>query len=230
MATLTGPRFGPMEPGAPQQLVVICHGVGANGEDLISLAPILAAALPHAVFTAPDGPEPYDGASPGEAHAGRQWFGLSDWRPLVMEAGVRNARAALDAYIDATLAELGLPPTEYAIAGFSQGAMMALFAGLRRPVPPRAILAYAGMLLGPEELPHEIANRAPVLLVHGEEDTVVPPEASGVAADVLRGLAVPVRLVMRRDLGHTIDMEGLAQGTRMLEETFAAPGARLPAA
>ena len=223
MAILTGPRFGPLAEGPVQQLVVICHGVGANGQNLISVAPILAAALPHAVFVAPDGPEPYDGAPPGEQTDGRQWFSLSDWRPLVMEAGIRAARGALDDYLDATIAELGIPPTEYAIAGFSQGAMMALFTGLRRPIPPRAILAYAGMLLGPEELPQEIANRAPVLLVHGEEDEVVPPEASNVAADVLLGLDVPVKLVMRRDLGHSIDAEGLAEGTRMLKDVFA-PG------
>ncbi|MBW4022263.1 MAG: prolyl oligopeptidase family serine peptidase [Proteobacteria bacterium] len=221
MAKLTGPRFGPLAGGPARQLVVICHGVGANGQDLIAVAPILAEALPHAVFVAPDGPEPYDGAPPGEPHEGRQWFSLSDWRPLAMEAGIRAARGALDDYIDATIAELGIAATEYAVAGFSQGAMMALFAGLRRPVPPRAILAYAGMLLGPEELPQEIVNRAPVLLVHGEDDEVVPPEASNVAADVLTGLDVPVKLVMRRGLGHSIDAQGLAEGTRMLQDVFA---------
>jgi phospholipase/carboxylesterase len=217
---LNGPRFGPVAPGAPRQLVVICHGVGANGRDLISLAPMLAAALPHAVFVAPDGPEPYDMIPPGDTHEGRQWFSLSDWRPLVMEAGIRAARGTLDQYIDAALAELAIPPGDYAIAGFSQGAMMALFTGLRRPVPPRAILAYAGMLLGPEHLAGEIANRARVLLVHGEQDEVVPAEASSVAADVLRELDVPVELIVRRNLGHSIDPEGLAAGVRVLGEAF----------
>jgi phospholipase/carboxylesterase len=222
MTKLDGPRFGPVAPGAPRQLVVICHGVGANGQDLISIAPILAAALPHAVFVAPDGPEPYDMIPPGYPDEGRQWFSLSDRRPIVMEPAIRAARDSLDAYIDATLAELAIPPADYALAGFSQGAMMALFTGLRRPVPPRAILAYSGMLLGPDRLAAEIANRARVLLVHGEQDEVVPPEASSVAADVLRGLDVPVDLVMRRDLGHSIDPEGLREGVRVLRTVFAA--------
>ncbi len=221
MAILTGPRFGPTAPGAVQQLIVICHGVGANGQDLIGIAPILAAGLPHAVFTAPDGPEPYDGAPPDGPHAGRQWFSLSDWHPAVMEAGIRAARGTLDAHIDETLAELHLAPTDYALGGFSQGAMMALFTGLRRPIPPRAVLSYAGMLLGPEKLPKEIANRATILLAHGEEDRVVPPEASRVAAEVLRELDVPVKLVMCRDLDHGIDAEGLAEGNRLLREVFA---------
>ena len=220
MTILTGPRFGPKAPGAPRQLVVICHGVGANGQDLIAVGPMLAAALPHAVFAAPDGPEADDMIPPANHNQRRQWFSLKDWRMEAMAAGVRAARDALDRYIDATLAELGIPPTEYALAGFSQGAMMALYAGLRRTAPPRAILAYSGMLLAPEELRDEIANRAPVLLVHGVEDEVVPCEASSVAADVLRSLDVPAELMMRPHLGHSIDPEGLAAGARALQEAF----------
>ena len=221
MASLTGPTFGPAAPGAPRQLVVICHGVGASGQDLIAVAPMLAGALPHAVFTAPDGPEPYDMIPPGYPQEGRQWFSLKDRRPEVLAPGVRAANAALDRYLDETLAALSIPPTDYALVGFSQGAMMALFTGLRRPNPPRAILAYSGMLLAPEELRTEIANRARVLLVHGEADEVVPAEASSVAADVLRALDVPVELMLRRDLGHSIDPDGLAAGTRVLQEAFA---------
>lgn len=220
MATLTGPSFGPIAAGAPQQLVVICHGVGANGQDLIAVAPILAEALPHALFVAPDGPEAYDMLPPGEAAGARQWFSLRDWRPAVMEAGVRAARGALDRFIDETLAAHHIPAANVAIAGFSQGAMMALFTGLRRAVPPRAILAYAGMLLGPDRLAAEIANRAPVLLVHGERDEVVPAEASRSAAKVLKAHDVPVELLLRPDLGHSIDMEGLQAGVRTLGRVF----------
>jgi phospholipase/carboxylesterase len=222
MTSLTGPRFGPVAPGAARQLVVICHGVGANGQDLIGFGPMLADALPHAVFAAPDGPQPYDMIPPGDPHEGRQWFSLRDWHHDALEAGVRAACSGLDRYIDETLAELGIPPTEYALAGFSQGAMMALFTGLRRPIPPRAIIAYSGMLLAPTELGQEITNRARVLLVHGEEDEVVPAEASSVAADMLRALDVPVELVMRPKLGHSIDADGLAAGARVLQEAFAA--------
>jgi phospholipase/carboxylesterase len=222
MANLTGPRFGPATPGPPRQLVVICHGVGANGQDLIALAPVLAAALPHAVFAAPDGPEAYDMGQPGDPVEWRQWFSLRDWRPHVLAAGVRAARGALDRYLDETLAELDIPPTQYALVGFSQGAMMALFTGLRRPTAPRAILAYSGMLLAPDELKGEMANRARVLLVHGTEDEVVPPEASSIAADVLRAADVPVELIVRGGLGHSIDPEGLAAGARVLREVFSA--------
>ena len=132
MAELSGPRWGPASKGAARQLVVLCHGVGADGHDLIDLAPRWAQALPDAVFVSPDGPAPYD-----MAPMGRQWFSLADRRPEVMQAGAQAAAPALLAFIDAELARLGLASDQVALAGFSQGAMMALYAGLRRRPAPR---------------------------------------------------------------------------------------------
>jgi phospholipase/carboxylesterase len=220
MAMIDGPRFGPKAGGVPRQLVVLCHGVGSNGDDLIALAPLLAEALPHALFIAPNGPEPY-GGMPGDRS--RQWFSLSDRRLPVMEAGVRSATGSLDRFVDHTLAALSLPATAYVIAGFSQGAMMALFTGLRRPQAPRAILAYSGLLLGPDKLQAEMANRAPVLLVHGERDEVVPASGSKIAAEVLGRLQVPTKLILRPDLGHSIDQIGILEGVKALRAAFAAP-------
>jgi phospholipase/carboxylesterase len=140
-----------------------------------------------------------------------------------MEAGVRMARQALDQYIDALLAEFHLPATAYALAGFSQGAMVALFAGLRRASAPGAILAYSGMLLGPDKLAEEMANHAPVLMVHGEQDEVVPANMSRMGAKVLERLGVPTRLVLRPDLGHSIDTAGVAEGVAALAKAFASP-------
>jgi phospholipase/carboxylesterase len=161
-------HWGPASKAAPRQLVVLCHGLGADGYDLIDLAPTWGQAVPDALFASVHAPEThYSGF-------GRQWWAVADRRPEVMEGGVRNAAAYLNAFIDAELARLGLPADAYALMGFSQGAMTVLFTGLRRPVAPRAILAFSGALIAPETLPGEIANRAPVLLVHGEADEVVP--------------------------------------------------------
>ena len=107
-------------------------------------------------------------------------------RPPVMEAGVRRAAGFLDAFIDAELARLGLPAEAYALMGFSQGAMTVLFTGLRRAAAPRAILAFSGALIAPETLAAELANRAPVLIVHGEADDVVPVHRSRDAEAALR--------------------------------------------
>lgn len=220
MAHLNAQRFGPAAGGAPHQLVIIAHGLGANGADLIPIAQSFAAALPHALFLAPDAPEACDLVSPEEGAHARQWFSLGDWRPEAMEAELRRGAPALDHFIDESLADHGIPAEDYALVGFSQGAMMSLFVGLRRQTPPRAILAYSGILLGPARLAEEIANRAPVLLVHGARDEVVPAEFSRMAEAQLRRLSVSVELLIEPDLGHSIDGAGLAAGAQSLSRAF----------
>jgi phospholipase/carboxylesterase len=200
--------------------VIIVHGLGANGADLIPLAQSFAEGLPHALFLAPDGPEACDLVSPEEGVHARQWFSLGDWRPEAMEAELRSGAPALDRFIDESLAEHVIPAGDYALVGFSQGAMMSLFVGLRRQTPPRAILAYSGILLGPERLAEEIANQAPVLLVHGARDEVVSAEFSRMAETQLQDLSVPVELLIEPELGHAIDGVGLAAGAQSLARAF----------
>ena len=216
MSNLDGPRFGPRSGGAPKQLVVLCHGLGADGQDLIDLATHWCHHVPDALFVSPDAPEACD-----LGPFGRQWFSVGDRSPPVREAGVRSAMAALNGFLDAELARLNLPADAYALMGFSQGAMTVLFTGLRREVAPRAILAYSGGLIAPETLAAEIRHRPPVLLVHGEDDPVVLPSHSQEAADALTAVGVPVDLNFRPFLEHGIDETGIDLGAAALRKAFA---------
>ena len=193
---LDGPRWGPASRGTPRQLVVLLHGVGADGHDLINLAPHWGAALPDAAFVSFDAPERYD-----QAPMGRQWFSLADRTPEFIAAGAARAEPVLNASIDAELARLGI--ATLAIAGFSQGAMMALYAGLRRASAPAAIVAFSGALLS---LPTPVPP-IPVLLVHGVEDNVVPVGRSEQAEKLLKAAGVPVQAIYRPRLTHAIDEE-----------------------
>ena len=199
--------------GAARLLVVLCHGVGADGQDLIGLAGPWAEALPDLAFLAPDAPEPCD-----MAPFGRQWFSLQDRTPAVLEAGARRAAPLLLAAVDAELARLALPPGAVALMGFSQGAMMVLHAGLRRPVPPAAILAYSGALLDSPALDAEITGKPPVLLVHGEDDEVVPFARGPAAEAALRRRGIAVTTSWRKGVGHWVDEGGLQAGVAMLRE------------
>jgi len=214
MAELDGPRWGPASKAVQKQLVVLCHGLGADGHDLIDLAPTWAHALPDALFVSVDAPFPH------ESGFGRQWWSVQDRSPAVMDAGVRRAAGFLNGFIDAELARLGLPAEAYALMGFSQGAMTALFTGLRRAKAPRAILAFSGALVAPDSLAAELANHAPVLLVHGEADDVVPVHRSHDAEAALRAANVPVEAVYVPRLGHGIDDTGLAMGALTLQRAF----------
>jgi phospholipase/carboxylesterase len=215
MPELDGPRWGPASKGTPKQLVVLCHGLGADGHDLIDLGPAWSHAVPDAVFVSVNAPFQH------ESGFGRQWWSVADRTPSVMQAGVRRAAGFLDAFIDAELPRLGLPPDGYAMMGFSQGAMTVLFTGLRRAAAPRAILAFSGALIASERLAVELANRAPVLLVHGEADDVVPAQRSRDAEQALRAAGVPVEAAYVPRLGHGIDDTGLAMGALALQRGFA---------
>jgi phospholipase/carboxylesterase len=191
---------------------------GADGFDLIDLAPGWAEAVPEALFVAPHAPEPCD-----MAPYGRQWFSVQDRTPARMLAGMRLAAAHLDAFLDAETARLGLAAGDVALMGFSQGAMTALFTGLRRMAAPAAILAYAGRLVGADVLPAEIRARPPVLLVHGEADDVVPVEGSREAERVLQALGVPVDSAWRPGLAHGLDDAGIALGALALQRHLGEP-------
>ncbi|MCI0754175.1 alpha/beta hydrolase [Teichococcus vastitatis] len=212
MAALEGPRWGPKHGGAPKLLVVLLHGYGADGNDLIDLAPHWAQAVPEALFVSPHAPLPCE-AGP----YGRQWFSLQDRSPAMLLAGAQTARPLLDTFIAAECRAAGLPETHVVLMGFSQGAMMALFTGLRRQTAPAAILAYSGRLIGPDLLGGEIAGRPPVLIVHGEADQVVPVEASRAAEAALREAGVPVESLYAPGLAHGIDDAGLNVGSLFLQ-------------
>ena len=201
---LTGPSVAPVSGGPAKQLVVFLHGLGADGDDLIALAPYFAAALPDAAFISPNAPFPCD-----MAPFGRQWFSLRDQGPEAMLAGVRKAAPELEAFLDAQLAEHGLNNDQLVIVGFSQGTMMALHVGLRRKVASAAVVGFSGLLVAPELLPEELTARPPILLIHGEDDEVLPASFTRFAQTTFEKLGLPVLALLRPDLGHSIDDEGL---------------------
>lgn len=213
---LSGPSVPPVSGGAPRQLVILLHGLGADGQDLISLSPHWGRLLPDAAFVAPNAPERCD-MSP----YGYQWFSLRDLSPERILRDVRSVAPVLDAFIDASLAEHGLQPENLALVGFSQGTMMALHVALRRDRPIAGIVGYSGALLAPGLLAGEIKSRPPVLLVHGDADQVVPFQAMAGAVSALEAAEVPVEAEPRPGLVHSIDMEGLARGGDFLRRVLA---------
>jgi phospholipase/carboxylesterase len=208
---IDGPRIGPVAGGPATSLVVILHGYGADGTDLIALGEAWSERLPHAAFVAPDAPEPCVHL-PG----GRQWFGLTFRDPSEYWRGVTTARPALDAFLDAELKRHGLDDGRLALVGFSQGTMMALHTGLRRKAPPAAILGYSGMLAGPERL-SEITARPPIQLIHGDRDDVIPVGMMSIAVTALSGAGLKVQSHVSHGVTHSIGDDGLELGARFLE-------------
>ncbi len=153
---LDGPRMPPARGGKADALVILLHGYGSNGADLISLAPYWQKALPGAAFVSPNAIEPVP-----QAPGGYQWFPISQLDPQLMEQGARQAAAqSVDRFIDRELERAGLDESRLALVGFSQGTMMALHVGLRRKRPPAAILGFSGVLVAARKLKEEMAVEA----------------------------------------------------------------------
>ncbi len=208
---LDGPRR-PALSGKARSLVVLLHGYGASGDDLIDLAEMMGPMLPDVAFASPDAVErmPIPGA------AGYQWFPLSARDPEEYIDGTRSAAPELEAFLDAELARHGLAPDRLALVGFSQGTMMALHVGLRRQVAPAAIVGLSGVIAGAQSLGAEIACRPPVMLVHGADDEVIPVGAIHLTREVLAGAGVGVDWHVRPELGHGIDQEVVHMATGFL--------------
>ena len=204
MATIDGPRR-PAASGTADSLVVLLHGYGASGDDLIALADAWAPRLPRTAFVSPNAP----GRLPHPGMAGHQWFPLSQLDPQELAEGVKSAAPVLQQFLQAELERVGLPPSRLALAGFSQGTMMALHVGLRMTAPPAAIVGFSGVIAAAETLEQDIAGRPPVMLVHGVADEVIPVGAIQLTREVLATAGVPVEWHVREDLGHGIDEVGL---------------------
>ena len=202
--------------GVATSLVVFLHGYGADGADLLGLADVMAPHLPGAAFLAPDAPEPCSGNP-----MGRQWFPIP-WLDGSTEAaaqdGLQRAAEDLNAFLDARLAEAGLAPKALALVGFSQGAMMALHVAPRRPQALAGVVAISGRLLAPEALAAEALVKPPVLLIHGDQDPVVPFEDMGLAGTALVAAGFETFGHVMQGTGHGIAPDGLGLALQFLKE------------
>ena len=209
---LKGPELAPRN-GAAKRLVIFLHGLGADGNDLLSIGPMLD--LPDTHFASPNAPFPCDFGG-----GGYQWFSLQDRDPARIVKEINIAAPMLNAYIDAQMEKLNLAPKDLALIGFSQGSMMSLHTAFRRPEPLAGVVGISGALFGAELLATEIKSRPPVCLIHGTHDEVVPFVAMSAAETVLKANNVSVEAHARPGLGHGIDEEGIDMASRFLRTAF----------
>lgn len=209
---IDGPRMPPAAGGKPESLVVLLHGYGSNGEDLISLAPYWAKALPRTQFVSPNAPERVPGV-PG----GYQWFPIARLEPHLMDQGVRAAAQTLDRFLDREMERYGVAARRTALVGFSQGTMMALHVGPRRAAGLAGIVGYSGALTGPERLKAEAVSKPPIFLAHGDRDDMVPVSALLAAADGLCAAGLSAQWRISAGLPHSIGQDGLEMGGAFLK-------------
>lgn len=217
---LRSERRGPASGGAAKSIVVFAHGYGADGADLLGLADPLGPHLPDTVFFAPNAPEKCT-ANP----MGYQWFpipwldGSTDEQAL---AGLAQAAADLNGFLDSVLESEGLAPENLALVGFSQGTMISLHVAARRAVPVAGVVGFSGRLMTPERLEQELVSKPPVLLIHGDQDEVVPLASLAEAADALVSAGFETYSHVSKGTGHGIAHDGLSLALSFLREKLPA--------
>lgn len=205
----------PLSGGKAKQLIVLLHGWGADGPNLIDIGDAIAPAFPDAHFISPNAPfvcevNPY----------GFQWFSLIDRNPSKMLEGARTAAEILNRFLDEQLAALSLDNSKLALIGFSQGTMTALYTAVRRSPQIAGMVGFSGALIGADELALETKSKPPICLIHGTIDDVVPYASMKAAEDALANVGIKPQTHSRPNLGHGIDMEGIRIAAAFLQDKF----------
>ncbi len=200
--------------GEPKQIIIMLHGVGSNGRDLISLAPMLAQYVPEAVFISPDAPFACDMVPAGYPDS-YQWFSLQDRDPKAMLDGVKTAFPLVEGFIESQLERYNLPADKLALLGFSQGTMTALYVAPRLKNKIAGVLGYSGALLsdGKGE-----KHKMPIHLIHGQADDVVPVQAWEAAKEALISNGYEFSGNTSAGLTHSIDQAGIDGGGGFLKK------------
>lgn len=214
---ITGPVVAPRSGGPARQIVLLLHGYGADGQDLIGLSQPLGGLLPDALFAAPNAP-----ARCAQNPFGYEWFPI-DFGAMRESArvGVPAARDAVVGYLEDIWARTGLTARETFLLGFSQGAMTALHVALSLPEPVRGVVSFSGALVPPDDFGAAGRRYPPVCLVHGDSDNVVDPALTDEAERALKAAGIAVVRHVSVGMAHGIAPDGLEFAARFLASRLA---------
>ncbi|MDO5647860.1 alpha/beta hydrolase [Paracoccus sp. (in: a-proteobacteria)] len=205
MTALTSPRKGPK---TADSVVVFLHGYGADGADLLGLADPLAPHLPTTAFYAPNAPERC-----ANNPMGYQWFPIP-WLDGSTEDQARASMAvsvdAVNAFLDQVLTDEAISADRLVLVGFSQGTMMSLHIAPRRDQAVAGVVGFSGRLLVPELLADEARVKPPVMLIHGDQDDMVPFADMNLAGQALQDAGFDVYGHVMKGTGHGISPDGLS--------------------
>jgi phospholipase/carboxylesterase len=216
MTEITNSYELPSQSGQTKSLVILLHGLGSNGQDLISLAPYWAKDLPDTVFVSPDAPFACDMVPPGYPNS-YQWFSLQSRDPQTMLAGVKEAAPILEAFIKEQCEKYGVPPEKCALVGFSQGTMMSLYTAPHYNEELAGVLGFSGALLWGAETDDKALKKMPIRLIHGEADDVVAVDSYHMAREILEEAGYDVSGHTSAGLAHSIDEKGISAGGEFLK-------------
>ena len=215
MQELIGPEFPPISGKKAKQLVILLHGLGANGLDLFSLTHYFTQVLPDAHFISPNAPFKHP-----MVPMGYQWFDIESWDEDYVYNGIKIAAPILENFIATNLEKLSLDYKDLLLIGFSQGAMMSLHVAPRLAKSIAGVIGFSGALVKPTALVKEVRSKCPILLVHGDQDQVINYIELEKATDVFKELNFAVTTCTELGVAHTIGQTGIEDANRFMKNIF----------
>ena len=213
--TLDVTSISPLSKNKPRQAIVLCHGYGGDGKDISSLAINWQRFLPDAIFLCPNAPE-ICSINP----QGYQWFELTTEKEEVILEKSLIAEEKLNMFLDQVLDNLQLEPINLALVGFSQGCMMSIQVGLKRKKQINCLIGYSGKVINQKHLANNINSKPKIFLMHGENDTIVPPTHLLEAKEYLKKSGINVKTKMFKNCEHKIPVEGSSLGLAFLKKNL----------
>lgn len=196
----------------PKKLIVFIHGLGSDGHDLISLAPLMQPQLPDCYFFSPHGIEAFD-----MAPFGRQWFSLNDRDPAKIKQLIINNTPLLAAIIQEQQQQLNLSNKDTILVGFSQGMMIGIYLNLMQTEPFYCTVGFSGRLVAPDQC---LNKQTPICIIHGEQDDIADVSELTTAAAYLRKQQIKHRTLIVPDLAHSIDQNGLEFAIEFIKNPY----------
>ena len=205
----------PLSKNKPRQAIILCHGYGGDGKDISALAINWQRFLPDAIFLCPNAPEVCV-VNP----QGYQWFDLtSEKKEIILEKSL-IAEEKLNTFLDQVFDNFQLEPSSIALVGFSQGCMIGIQVGLKKKEQINCLIGYSGKIINQEHLSDNINSKPKMFLMHGVNDTVVPPTHLLEAKEYLKKYGINTKTKMFKNCEHKIPIEGSSLGLAFLKKNL----------
>jgi phospholipase/carboxylesterase len=205
----------PLSKNKPRQILILCHGYGGDGKDISNLAINWQRFLPDAIFICPNAPE----ICAINPH-GYQWFDLSSEKEEIILEKSLIAEEKLNIFLDQVLDDTQLESKNLALVGFSQGCMMAIQVGLKKKEQINCLVGYSGKIINKNNLSENINSRPKIMLMHGENDTIVSPMYLLEAKEYLNNVGIKIKTKIFKDCEHRIPTEGSSLGLGFLKKNL----------
>ena len=195
--------------------IILLHGYGGSGKDISMITLNWKRFLPNTVFLCPDGHEKCS-INPN----GYQWFDLSNDDPNYILEESKKSEKKINEFIKEVKKNYNLKNSQICLSGFSQGCMMSINLGLTTNENYNCVVGFSGKIIDKKDLLKRKTSSTKMLLMHGDMDTVVPPDNLFEAKDFMIRNNIQVETKMIKNCDHHIPIEASSLALNYIKNNF----------